>query len=228
MVPRVQVATAAAIFAVGVVAAVVMFGDRTHRLAGTNSIGNSADVAMLEPGERLCVRDLWLPPDAAAVSLFLGTGRRGPSRVDLVLRTRGRALRSSYRVVKSDGAEAQFPLRAGGRGGPASLCITSRGGLGTVKGTQSDPIRGINYVARLSDLDQRPNATRDGRPLSGLVAVRFHEATATSKLERLGDATRRASLLRAGWIGPWTYVALFAVIPLLWIAGLLTIWRLGR
>lgn len=228
VVARLQIAIAAAILAGGLAAALVLYGDRERRFAGTNSTGPSAPVSALEPGRTLCVRDLWLPPDAAAMSLFLGTGGAPPARVDATVAVGRRTLRSSTSVTTSDGAPAMFPLRTGGAGGPARVCLRAAGRVGEVRGTQTEPFLAVNYVPRLAELGGRPNATLDGAPLSGLVTVRFHEARSTSKIERLGDATRRAALFRAGWVGPWTYVLLIAGMPLLWLAGLVALWRLGR
>ena len=39
----------------------------------------------LTPEQRLCVRDLWMPKGANAVSLRLGTNGRPPTRVVLTL-----------------------------------------------------------------------------------------------------------------------------------------------
>jgi hypothetical protein len=57
------------------------------------------------------------------------------------------------------------------------------------------------------------------------VAVRLTARGRHSRLDELRPAARRASLFRPGWVGPWTFAALAALVALLWVAGLATLWR---
>jgi hypothetical protein len=224
---RVQIAVAATILVGGLLGGLLAFSDRQVRLAGTNSVGPKDRVARLAPGQRLCVRDLRVPRGAGAVSLYLGTGGLPPARVDLTLDTTGGPVRTAARAVGPAG-EVAFPLPRDVWPGPARLCLRPRGGLERVLGTPSNPFIGVNYLPRLADVGLRPNATVDGRPVPDLVAVRFPERRPATRLARLDDAARRATVFKPGWVGTWTFGALLVLVPLLWAAGLATLWRVQR
>jgi hypothetical protein len=223
---RIQIAVGATVVLGGLLAGLLAFSDSKVRLAGTNSVGAKDRVAELEAGQRLCVRDLRLPAGARAVSLVLSARGGGPARVRLTLFAPARTVRSSATV--STRGEAVFPLPAGLRPGPARVCLRPEGALDQVLGTPSRPFVGVNYEPGLADLPWRPNATIGSYPLPSLVAVRFREDRATTRLSRLDDAARRASVFRPGWVRPWTYALLLVAIPLLWVAGLALVWRVGR
>jgi hypothetical protein len=121
-----------------------------------------------------------------------------------------------------------FPLPPGVRPGPARLCLRSAGAVGAVSGTPSVPFRGVNYLPRRQDIWLGPNASVDGRPVRDLVAVRFPERAPATRLARLDIAARRAAVFRPGWVGPWTYALLLGLVPLLWVGGLATVWRVQR
>jgi hypothetical protein len=225
---RLHIAVAAAVVAGGVLVVLLGFGDREGRFAGTNSVGQTDTVALVRRGQELCVRDLWLPRGAAAVTLGLGRASGPPAPVDLTLTAGGRVLRSRTVVTRPRTSEALFRVPEERQGGPARLCLRSRGRVLAVAGTPTEPFQGTNYTPTGRDVGIPPNAAVDGRPLPGLVAVGFREAGRASSLDKLGDAARRASLFRPGWVGPWTYLALLIAVPLLWVVGLAALWRARR
>jgi hypothetical protein len=222
---RAYVAVSAAIGVAAVLVGVLAFRERNQHFAGTNSAGPSARVATLTPEQRLCVRDLWMPKGANAVSLRLGTNGRPPTRVVLTLDTPAGRARSAARVTSRNQADAVFPLPRAARGVPASFCLKTDGVLGTVAGTLAEPFRGTNYAPRAGRLPEPTGATLDGKRLPALVTVRFLEAAPRSTPATLADAARRASLFRPGFVGPWTYLVLALLVPALWIVGLALLWR---
>lgn len=225
---RLHIVVAAAVVLAGGLVALLAFGDRKPRFVGTNSVGPTARVASVAPGQALCVRDLRLPAGAASVSMVLA-GRDGSgTRVDLALHSARTTVRTSTRVAGRQLADAQFRIPPPRTAAPARLCLRPRGGGIVVAGTRTNPLEGTNYAPQGATVGVEPNAALNGRPIPGLVTVRFRAGEATTRLGALDEATRRASLFRPGWVGPWTFAALAALVPLLWAAGLAALWRAGR
>ena len=207
---------------VAAIVATVWLTEGSRRFAGTNSVAPVDTVATVPGGRRLCVRRLWMPPGADAVSMLLGNSRAAGTAVALSLSTpEGR--RSARATVPSRPTRAVvFPVRPLRRGSPVTACLRPAGTLDYVGGTKTNPFLGVNYTPRPLPTRGPPQADVDGAPLkAGLVGVRFLAPGQHSAADELGAAGSRASLFRPGIVGSWTYVALLVVVPLLWILGLL-------
>jgi 4-amino-4-deoxy-L-arabinose transferase-like glycosyltransferase len=204
-------------------AAAVWLTRTSPALAGTNSIAPTDRVGEVPAGGRLCVRQLWMPAHANAVGMNLATARPGTTEVVLSLATPEGAQVSRATAQSHIGARVVFGVKPLTRAGSVTACVRPRGYLGDVQGTWSNPFLGVNYGPRPYPLHGPLQADVDGRPLNGLVAVRFLDGRLRSNGARLLDGARRAALFRPGFVGPWTYALLAVLIPLLWAAGLLLV-----
>lgn len=191
------------------VLAVALLQPREY-LTGSNSAAPVGAVAIVEDGQRLCVRQLRVPK---------GTGRVR-FRLDVHAPTYP-ALR--LEVLPLDGrAPIRTTLPAGGPGGfravdvpiptttaapflAADICLTPRGGRVFAWGRPG-------FLGN----DVRPTVDGEETP-TGRVSVWFlgPEGVKRSILQQLPDIFARAALFRPGFVGAWTYWVLFlAVLPL--------------
>jgi hypothetical protein len=190
--------------------AVVWLANDSRRYAATNSTAPRAfAISPLEAGHALCVTDLWMPAGSDAVRVRLTTQGEDETRLALSLLTPEGTRRATARVHAPRGQDVDFPIRPLARGAPVRLCLRTRRALAGVSGTPE-------LVDRLTG----PVSTVDGAPTSHRVSVWFLEPRERSLASALPAAVRRATLFRAGFVGPWTYVALLALLPLLWLLGL--------
>ena len=206
---------ALAILLAGAALATVLLLEREPRLAGTNSVRPDAFVLGLNRGDVACQTNVLLPGDSAGVRVLVGSyGRPGP-RLDATVRSAsGAVLRSGSAVGYADGSwvDIRFaPVRQTAYAG--AVCLRA-GGRMAVAG-QPDPNADNTSELRLgrralaADLalrTMRPGSER----LASVVPTIFH----------------RASLLRPGWVGEWTYYALAALVLLLAVAAVALLSRL--
>ncbi len=208
----------ALVLVVGIVGIAVALAQPRERLTGSNSVGVRAEVAVVQPGERLCVPEVSVPDGSGVLRIAAGwDGPISPSwRVAVdgsEVRSRGSApvRRAIADPNLHDRVEIPFDvIDAPGEAATARICVTPVGVAAKIGGTPG------------LQADQRA-ATVDGRPLEQRVALWFATAPGdrASLLSRLGDAAERAALFRPGAVGPWLYwVGLLAVVPLLWLAAL--------
>lgn len=202
----------------GLVGILVALAQPRERLTGSNSVGVRGEVALLQPGQRLCMDELEVPDGTATVRIAAGwDGALAPGwRMSL----RGPGLAGSGalapRSVPGPGGVGQhvdIPIgnvALAGESVPARLCATPVGAPARIGGTVG--LQG----------DQRP-ARIDGEPLEARVAVWFLAPAGESGglLGRVPQAFERAALFRPALVGPWSYaVGLLLLVPLLWIAAL--------
>ena len=190
---------AIAVLVAGAVGATAAFlAHRSERLAGTNSISAQTWITPVNPGQRLCVRDLRVPRGSAGVQLrLLPAG--APVDVRAELRSASGVKRGAARLDHPAGEWLDFRLEPAAREEAATLCVVPDGPLGGVGGS-------IELTS-----ERRPQAFLGGEPLPSRIAVYFLEPGEPTTASMLDDAARRASVFKPGFVGPW----LFALLPLL-------------
>lgn len=206
---RLHLAVLGALAVVAAVIAVVWLASDSRHYAATNSAAPRDWVTAIDPGQRLCVTRLWMPAGSNEVRMRLGTLDRGNSRVSLRLSTPQGTRAASALVTAANGEDVGFRLTPLPRDASVRLCLRTDRPLGGVAGT---PFLVESIVG--------PVAQLDGKPIPHRVSVWFLEPHERSLASELPDAVRRAALFRAGFVGSWTYVALLALLPVLWFAGL--------
>jgi hypothetical protein len=199
-----------ALAAVAAIVAVAWLTSESRRYAATNSTAPRGWTTSVEPGHTLCVNQLWMPAGSDAVRMRLGTLGRGPTRAALSLTTPEGPRRATVPVTTVRGQDIDFPVAPLRRSASVGLCLRATRTLGGVSGTP--------YV--IDDVTGRPASTLDGQPIPHRISVWFLEPRERTLASTLPDASRRAALFRAGFVGQWTYVVLTALLPLLWFFGL--------
>ncbi len=181
---------------------------------GTDSVEVYTYVAQTPAGARVCVPDLQIPAGTASLRLQLISLTTERPALHLTLREGASTLSSELgpTAVASNRISAaifSIPGLAARPGyGDASVCLTA-GGLVNWGGT---PL--------LAPPPQAP--TLQGAPLAARIALWYlpPAGARSSYLARAGAILRRASLFRAGFVGPWLYVLLLLVVlPALAVAS---------
>jgi hypothetical protein len=172
--------------------------------AGSNTVSPRYPLPGLAAGQQLCLRGLTLPADADGMTLQLGAPPGPAVPVTMRLGAAGRT-QVSHAVVPGGTAGSEFRFAAPGRDVPASACLTTSGTLADTSGLPASQISGDAYL--------------DGQNI-GSLAIRYLRLPSRSVLSALPDATHRAALFRAGFVGPWTYLALALLVVAAWIGGL--------
>jgi hypothetical protein len=211
--PRVYAAVIALVFIVAAVLVGHWLLQRSERLVGTNSTAPMSYVFNLPAGQRMCVRDLFVPADAGAVRIDVTPAVKENARVSISLRTDSGFHADSSRVLSGPGY-SDFPIPRTRHGSPGILCARATGTL-AVSG----------FTQLLSN--GRPQAFIDHKPQNGRVSVWFVDTRNRTLLSVLPKAPRRASVFRAGFVRPWIYPLVLLVLPLLWWSGLRELWK-GR
>jgi hypothetical protein len=205
---------AAAAFALVAVPVLVWLLAGDERLAGSNAVAPKGVVAGVATGERLCVRDLRVPEETAAVRVFATAER--PATLHAELRPVGGTAATAATSI-APGGVAPVDLAVGeAEASPATLCLGVEGGRVALAG-----VPGL-------ETDRRPQAFLDGRPLPDRVAVQFVLGGERTLLSRLDDAARHATVFKAGFAGPWTFWLLALGMPVLWALGLRRLWGAAR
>jgi hypothetical protein len=184
---------------------------------GTNSVEAYSYFLATGAGAPMCVPGLHIPAGTSRIRLQLSsrTARRPALRMALTLDGGTRTIESALgpaTVPKNriSGPVFAIPTLPSHPTEPAaSLCITaaeavSWGGTPLLRPPTADP------------------PTAGGVPVAGRVAVRYlpRAGARSSYLARTGAILRRASLFRAGLVGPWLYVLiLLVVLPALAVAS---------
>jgi hypothetical protein len=175
---------------------------------GTDSVEVYTYVADTPAGQPMCVRGLQLPADTGRIRLQLisrtslrpalvlklwSAGGRGPVRSSV-----GPARTGPSRISTVDFVIPRTSSHPAER--PASLCVTA-GDLVNWGGTP------------LPALPRTP-PTVGGRAIpAGIAAWYLPQVNAQrSYLSRAGEILRRAALLRTGFVGPWLYVLILAIV----------------
>ena len=161
-------------------------------LTGTNSVATATVVADLQPGEKVCVRDLLVPSGTARVEVWLAPLHAEPNaRIDAWLAADGRRMPLSLGQLPVGGGYHEFALAeevprdlVG-----AAVCLVARHTTVALGGASVQRLPGSAVT------------TLDGRPLDGRdLAVRFRRpfGDSPSMLDALGDALDRAAVFEPG------------------------------
>jgi hypothetical protein len=186
---------------------------------GTDSVDISSVVANVNPGQSLCVSDLYLPAGTGQVQLALFAQRPSLSAA-VSVSAGGRTTVSRASAATGGGNQATLaapiPLRPSSpEYVPGAVCVRPLDGPVGVGGTVGLP---YGYIP-----------PRLGRtPVGARIAVWFLPPAGRERslLASAGEIFARAALFRPGVVGAWTYpVLLFAVLPLAWLVGLLLLGR---
>jgi hypothetical protein len=173
----------------------------------------SGSVAALAPGHTGCQGSIALADDTSAVTFNPGTphAEPGPAIVATVrdhfsqktLAT-GR-LAAGYSVRKAQTAQLSPPVKANSQ---VDVCFRN---LGPGKAL----LFGDTELGSVHPTISTSSASVDGQPLlSQDIAMVFPRARPKSVLALVPDIFRRASLFRPGFVGPWVYWLLAALILL--------------
>jgi hypothetical protein len=181
---------------------------------GTNSVRLRSYVAVLQPGQRLCIPGLEVPEGTGRVEIVSTRGAH-PAVAATLAAGRSRVAYGHLPAVADGADKIAVPIERRARTQTLTLCVRPRGGalaIGGMAGLQSD---------------MAPNRL-DGKPFANRVGVWFRPPSTEPKslLARLPATWEHASRFRPGWVGPWTYaVLLLLVAPALAYAGLRTLAR---
>jgi hypothetical protein len=170
---------------------------RTSDLVYSPGVVASAPVAVVGPGQRACQAPLHLPDDAAfdRVAFTAGTTGRPDVALEVLDDGTGRTLASGEVAATATPAEHVVRTRRVETARPLRICFTNRG-------TGSMAIYGQPGIA-----SPRSRATLDGEPLAFDLALELRSEP-RSLLALLPTMAERASLFRAGWVTPLTYLVL--------------------
>jgi hypothetical protein len=212
---RATIAAALTVLA-GVAVLVVLAATDERRLAFTLSVRPSGVAAVVPPGVEACQRDVEVEAPFDEARLLYGTYfRPGPALAVRVLdHASGRVLaRGALPPGYPDDRKATARLaRAVPEGSRVDVCLRNVGQrrVAVFGGPASD--------------NEPSYATVGGRPLRsdlGMELLRQHPRTVLSLVPSI---VRRAALFHPGWVGPWTFWVLLALLlvafPALLIAAL--------
>jgi hypothetical protein len=203
------------VLAVGLVAVAILGLTRGSSLVYSLGVSAAGPALAVAPGSVACQAPISVPDGAEfdRVAMTLSTYERpGPE------------LTAEVRTVDGGRRLAEGTLQAGYRDGPAVIEV---GRVGTrtplevcLRNAGSGPVAVYGQPTIASP---RTNATLDGKELGIDMAITLNREQ-RSFLALLPTMADRASLFRAGWVGPFTYLilALLVVIgaPLLLLRGI--------
>ena len=187
---------------------------RGERLAFTLGVTSGGPVAVVEPGSRVCQRDVIVPQGGGfdRVRLSLGTYQRPGPPVDLIVRDAGGATlaRGALRGGYPDIAQApSHSVRVGEVGDERRIdvCVANEGS------------RRVAVYGNAGIASQTSSAELDGQPQEYDLNLAFEtrERSIAALWPAMAD---RAALFRAAWVGPWTYLVL-ALLVLVAVPALL-------
>jgi hypothetical protein len=193
---------ALALAGLGTVAIVGASRERT--LAFTLGVQPSTPLVVLRAGETVCQAPIAVPAAFDGVELQPGTSRAPASPLDVVVRrlpdgttiARGR-LTGGYAPARP----ATVSVGAVEAGGDVAVCVRNAGARRAALYGSGD------LAARTS------SALLDGRATGADIDLVFR-TSARSTLALVPDMLQRMALFRGGWIGPWLYWLLLAVVLL--------------
>jgi hypothetical protein len=182
---------------------------------GTDSVDVSSVVANVNPGQKLCVPDLYLPAGTGQVQLAL-FAQRPHLEAAVSVAAAGKTTISHAGAATGGGGQAfidaPIPLRAGSPSYvPATVCVRPLDGPVGIGGAVGLPLG--SSPPRLA-----------GAPIGARIAVWFLPPSGKERslFASAGAIFSRAALFRPRFVGAWTYpVLLFVVLPLLWLLVLM-------
>jgi hypothetical protein len=191
----------------GVLAVLVVGGARETRMAFTAGVSSAGAQAAIAPGQTGCQGPLDVPEggsfDAVEVVLATGALPGAPARVTVVDTATGRVL-ARGRLPGGYLGTAQQRIAVDPRvpeGRSIRVCLKNTGAIPIVPMGNGDAASPPSTY------------TRNGQPQGVDIAMRF-QTRPRSLLSQFGLIADRAALFRAGWVGPWTYWLLAALLAL--------------
>jgi hypothetical protein len=165
--------------------------------------------AELQPGSKMCLDSLALPPTMATVRVRIGTYLRSGQPLELVLDAPGYHQRRRVAGTYEDNDLVAFPVTPPEREVLATGCITNRGDRDVAVHSTND----INESAR-------PSVTFNGTEIPIDPGIPLFEANRASVADHFDEAVERAALFRpfdtwAVWALIVLVVAAVLVLPLL-------------
>lgn len=190
---------AIAVLAIAMLIALASLSKSEYRLTWTNGIHAGAwAVENLSSGDGpVCIDGQYVPSETGRIQVFVGTYDRPSAKLtatildsDGVPATQGSISGKGIRETVS------IPLRPIARDlSGASLCLTVDSGKFALAGTPQDS-QGASAL------------TVDGEPRSADVHVEYLTGKKSSLFSHVPEIFERASLFKAGWVGPWTFFAI--------------------
>jgi hypothetical protein len=185
---------------------------------GSNSVAARGVVALANPGERMCIRDLLVPAGTQRVRWWIDTQDKARPPIDMQVRLHGGPVLKGHLAGSPTGGyhSEDIPMTSPVPGGRpfrfADVCLLPRAGGGTI------------FVWGANQLDIKSKPIEVGKQrFPNRAAIWYlplnHEKR--SILAQLGTMFDRASLFRPGFVGPWTFwVLLFGLVPGLLYGGI--------
>jgi Predicted membrane protein (DUF2142) len=177
---------------------------------GTDNVEAYTYVAETPAGEPVCVPDLHIPAGTGRLRLQLISRTRVRPALKFSLTLLGPRARTIDRELGPLGVAAnrisaavftipRLPSQTAEQ--PASLCLTAK----DVVNWGGTPLPAVPSSSP---------PTAGGHPLAGRIAIWYlpRAGAKRSYLARVGEILRRASLFRAGLVGPWLYVLIVLVV----------------
>lgn len=193
------------------VGAVLLVGaTRKTQLAFTLGVTPGGVVTTLAPGQQACQRPIDVPKDGGfdGITVPLGTFHQPGSAVEAtVIAVPGRrplargTLPAGYPDVGTRKVERIAVSPAVPAGARIAVCLRNTG-------TGRVAIYGNGDVATSGS-----TLLKDGRPATADASLSFTRAS-RSDLSLFGVSADHASLFKAGWVGPWTFWLLAALVAL--------------
>jgi hypothetical protein len=155
----------------------------------------------LPPGDRLCLSDVTIPPDARQVRFQVRTyGRPGPA-LDVALRAPGYDERLTVPAGYPDESLITAPMHPPPAARLGEVCLRHEGRAIALVGTTEDRTK------------SRPVGTIDGRLEPADTYLAFYEGRSGSALAETGAIIDRMGAFRPGIVGTWLpWPLLFLVV----------------
>jgi hypothetical protein len=210
---RVRVVLAIALLLTAGALALDMSG-RAPRIAGTDHVDPLVFAATVPGGHELCQPGMVLPPDAASLSMLVGTfGRPVPPLAVRFLDQRGALVARGSPAPGTREGRVTVPLsRTRGAAVGGTLCLANRGRTQIVLGGES-VAAGVGSVRV------------DGRVLPGRIGVAYLRPGRESWWHLLPTVDERFGLGKASFFGDWTLPAVALALAGVWAYAL---WLLVR
>jgi hypothetical protein len=205
----------------GLIALAIVAATQHTREAFSLGVPVGGAVAELRPGHQVCQSPVAIPDGDATfqhVVVALGTYNRPGPRLAVTLATAGGGRPVARGALPAGYADiAQTPTHAIDVGpvttrAPLRVCLRNTGE------------RRLAVYGNGSAASRSSSATLDGKPIDADLSLSFERRRPRSLASLVPAMLKRASLFRAGFVGPWTlwFVSLAALVgaPLLVAAAL--------
>ncbi len=200
---QLQLAAICIVTAATLVLAAFLLTKDEVRNTGANAVSLVGPVAKLKPSQQLCLAQLELPQGSTAIRIFTESGPKNGALLQIDLIKDGRRLSRKKSMATSDGSSLTATIneiRRSTSWTKGSICIKNL----------SDG--SLNLIGENSQLSSQ-TMTVQGKPGVGEIRVEFTSRGKKSLISLVPEIFHRASLFKAGWIGPWV----FYLLPLLWL-----------